>query len=336
MNKKIAALILVSISTTLVPSFAEDGSADKPAKPVKKTALEKNIDAAQLYFDQGKFLKAERSWIKVQTELQKGDPDERLANAWLKLGDTYSKESKFPLAEKAFKQSIEVLKGISKDPQEAQSKLVELDSVYKSINLKGFDETTSSFADHVGALDACALKKEDKHHIDINLSKRFQEKVTELASQFMPKKADGTQQEVPELPTGKDTPQVKSLRLDKKIAFDVHSTDDGLLKLSNIEGISFDVGLWAKLKEMVMLNTDPNSPAVEITAGAFGVEKKVKTDVPKNVFDRLKEGINKFDPFSAKNTISSASPTVDSPAVLPVNSAPAEGVNSTVNNGVSP
>lgn len=296
---KLHALILVSISLSVVSPFVAEGK--EAAK--KLTPLEKNMDMAQQAFDKGSFVKAERAWKKCQLELQKGEPDDRLANVCTRLGDTYVKESKFPLADAAYKQSIEVLKGLQKDFQEAQSKLTELDSLYRPINLKGFDETSTNFANHVGALDACALKKEDNHHIDINLGKRFQEKVTDLASSFMPKKADGTTQEVPELPGSKDAPQVKSLRLDKKIAFDLRRTDDGLPRLSNIEGIFFDVGLWAKLKELVMLNNgDTNNPAVEITAGAFGVEKKVKTDIPKNVFDRIKEGIDKFDPFGANKT----------------------------------
>ena len=282
---------MLAFSVILSTNIAQAEETKKP------TLLDKNMDLAQKAFDAGSFVKAERTWKKVQLELEKSPGDERLPSVLVHLGDTFSKESKFSDAESAFKQSIEVSKNMSKDSAEAQSKLDELSRVYRPINLESFDETATSFAKHVGATSASALNKEDNHHIEISLDKRFQQKIQDLLSSFMPKKADGTQQDVANLPAPAGAPQVKQLRLDKKIAFDLKRNDDGNFTLANIEGIFFDVGLWAKLKGLVMIPSQQEKPSVELTAGAFGVEKKVKTEIPKSFFDRLREGIDKFDPF---------------------------------------
>lgn len=257
-------------------------------------------------FEQENFLKAERFWKKAQLELsQAPTPDERLAKLSQQLGQTYFKLGKFPLAETFYKQSLEVSKQLTLDQSEISAKIKELDSVYRPINLQSFDETATSFAKEVGALDACAVNQNETHHVDINLEKRYQKKVKELAESFLPKNADGSVA-TPDLdkavPEG--APPIKQLRLDKKITFDLLPSQDGSVKLSNIQGISFDVGLWARLKELVMMQNAQNTPEVEVTAGAFGVEKKVKTTLPQNLYDRLKEGIAKFDPFSQKTASS--------------------------------
>lgn len=322
MNRKVSPYML-AISMILSANMAQAGeNSDK-----KPTQLDKNIDIAQKAFDAGSFVKAERTWKRVQVELEKTPQDERLASVWLHLGDTYSKESKFADAESAFKHSMEVSRSLSKDTAEAQSKLDDLSKVYRPINLESFDDTATSFAKHVGALSASAFNKEENHHIEISLDKRFQQKIQDLLSSFMPKKADGTPQDVADLPAPAGAPQVKQLRLDKKIAFDLKKNDDGNFTLANIEGIFFDVGLWAKLKGLVMIPSHEQKPSVELTAGAFGVEKKVKTEIPKSFFDRLREGIDKFDPFG---NAAIASGGTNSPATGTANSTSASSSSSSM------
>ena len=86
--------------------------------------------------------------------------------------------------------------------------------------------------------------------------------------------------------------------LDKIIAFDVVRGDaDGKLTLANIQGIFLNVGLWVRVKEFAMAVNEQNSPIAELTAGAFGVDKKVKVELPQGLFKRLRQGIDKFDPF---------------------------------------
>jgi len=57
------------------------------------------------------------------------------------LGDCYTKEGKFSKADEAYKQSLEVLRGLSLDQSDIMAKLKDLGAFYRPINLEGFDET---------------------------------------------------------------------------------------------------------------------------------------------------------------------------------------------------
>ncbi|MBX9689363.1 MAG: tetratricopeptide repeat protein [Candidatus Obscuribacterales bacterium] len=279
--------------------------------PVKQSVAEKSIEAGQKAFDNGSYVKAERSFKKAELELSKNaNPDEKLALVSNSLGQAYVKQGKFSEAQTAFKNSLTILKGLSLDPSTALNNLTELEKLYRPIDLLSFDETSTKFAKQVGAVSASALNQNETHHIEIVLEKKFQQKLKELISAFMPQK-EGETAAAPEIPVPQGAPEVKQLRLDKKITFDLARADDGKLKLANIQGISFDVGLWAKLKQLVMMQGQQDAAAVELTASAFGVDKTVKTDLPKNIFDRLKEGLDKFDPFSTPALARSAAPQAD-------------------------
>jgi hypothetical protein len=295
----ILSFTAITLSLTAVsPAYAEE----------KKSALDKSIDSAQKAYDEGKYPRAERAWIRVSKELSKNAPDERLAKAMCALGDCYVKEGKYTLAEDSFKQSLDVLKGLSKDQTDILQKLKELGYLYRPIKFEAIDKDAVAFANQVGAISASAENKDDKHHIDINLKERFQQGIDELINNAPPgsipldksgdasKSADttGSGSGSTGIGTGAvaggpsstgsgsgsagggsgtavsgssssgssstesaaktDSPQVKKLRLDKKITFDlIKQTDDGKVTIANIQGISLDVGLWVKLKQFAML-----------------------------------------------------------------------------------
>ena len=296
-----------------------------------QSTLDRSMEAGQNAFDQGNYLKAQRFWSKAKLELQKsGTPDERLAKLSQQLGQAYFQDGKFADAETQYKQSLEITKSLNLDPTDINNKIADLNSKYRNIDLNSFDATAVKFSQTLGCLNATALNQEPNHHVDINLSKRFQQRLKELADNFLPKNPDGTTAVPKELeaaakPNG--GPEVKSLRLDKKITFDLVNENNGNLHLANIQGISFDVGLWAKLKELV-LSQSANGAEAEVTAGAFGVEKKVKTTLPQSIYDRLKEGIAKFDPFSAQN-VASSSGAISNPASTSAATTPSVPTNST-------
>jgi tetratricopeptide (TPR) repeat protein len=301
-----------------------------PAHPAQ-SQLEKNIEYGQKAFDQTSYAKAQRYWKKAQLEMQKSAPDEKLAKLTEQLGQAYYQDGKFPDAETQYKQCLELTKNLNLDQTAINAKMAELNAKYRSIDLNSFDETATKFSQTVGCLNACALNQEPNHHVDINLAKRFQQKLKELADSFLPKNPDGTTAVPPDLEkaaTGNGGPEVKQLRLDKKITFDLVNENNGNIHLANIQGISFDVGLWAKLKELVLMQ-NANGPEAEITAGAFGVEKKVKTSLPQSIFDRMKEGIAKFDPFSGQQSASANASTDSTNAVTGNNPGTASGSNAT-------
>ncbi len=314
----IACILLVSLSLSLSLSLSCPGA--RAGSESAEARLEKDIARGQTAFDKGEYSRAERDWLRVEKKLLKQDPGQRLAGLSQKLGDCYFKQAKYPLADTAYKKSLELLDSSSQDNSSARAKIQELASVYRPIKLDSFDKTATSFAEHVGASSASAEKKETLHHIDIFLKRRFQEKIKELISAFLPEKEkSSSESNLPAPPEG--APALKRLRLDKKVAFDLNSEQNGVLKLANIQGIFFDVGLWVKLKELVMIQEkQEDEPRVEVTAAAFGVEKTVKTDLPKSVFARLREGINKFDPFSQENLRGSENQQLESSSMSPASS----------------
>lgn len=288
----IALALFISISSCSVPSFAA------------QTQLEKNIEYGQKAFDQTSYTKAQRYFKKAQVELQKGSPDEKLAKVTQQLGQAYFLDGNYREADTQYKQCLDLTKNLNLDQTEITNKISELNSKYRNIDLTAFDDTATKFSQTIGCLNACALNQDQNHHVDINLEKRFQQKVKELADSFLPKNPDGTTAVPPDIEKAASAgggPDVKQLRLDKKITFDLVNENNGNVHLANIQGISFDVGLWAKLKELVLMQS-ASGPEAEITAGAFGVEKKVKASLPQSIYDRLKEGIAKFDPFSPTQT----------------------------------
>ncbi|MBX9724409.1 MAG: hypothetical protein K2X81_23570, partial [Candidatus Obscuribacterales bacterium] len=70
--------ILFALQITVgVPAYA--GS--------KVSELDKNIDAGKQAFDSGNYFRAERIWLRVQSELAKaGNPDENFADTLQQLG----------------------------------------------------------------------------------------------------------------------------------------------------------------------------------------------------------------------------------------------------------
>lgn len=151
--------------------------------------------------------------------------------------------------------------------------------------------------------------KDEVHHIDISLQRKFQQGIKELVASIYPEgknkdlsanqNSTGAASQTPAPEKAESKGEPKRLRLDKKITFDLSKADDGSLMLSNIQGIFVDVGLWVKLKALLMPKDESDTPGVEVTAGAFGVEKKVRTNISRSLFDQIKDGFQKFDPFLA-------------------------------------
>lgn len=295
----IATALFISISFCAHPAFAAPSQ------------LERNIEYGQKAYEQTSYAKAQRYWKKAQLELQKAaTPDERLAKVTQQLGQAYFQEGKYSDADAQYKQSLDITKNLNLDQTEINNRIAELNAKYRAIDLNSFDETATKFGQTIGCVNACALNQEPNHHVDINLAQRFQQKVKELADSFLPKNPDGTTavpKDIEQAAKSSGGPDVKQLRLDKKITFDLVNENNGNIHLANIQGISFDVGLWAKLKELVLMQ-NANGPEAEVTAGAFGVEKKVKAPLPQAIYDRIKEGIAKFDPFSGTKTANSTTP----------------------------
>jgi tetratricopeptide (TPR) repeat protein len=288
-RKSPAYFMLLVCTLSLAVSF--------PAES-KQTQLERAVETGQTAFDQGSFARAERFWQKAESEMRKtGNPDENLAHLLEQLGDCYCKEGKFSKAESSYRQSLEVRQGLSLEQTAALAKLKELAAFFRPINLEGFDENATAFARQVGAESASVVKKDETHHIDINLKKRFQKGLKELLESTPAKTEKAGELTAGSPGSGQDSPPpVKQIRLDKQITFDLLRGDDGKLTLANIQGIFLNVGLWVKLKEFVML-VDNDSPVAEVIAGAFGVDKKVRIGLDRNLFSRLKQGLDKFDPF---------------------------------------
>lgn len=285
-------LICIAMSISISPSFAEG----------KVSQVDKTIETGQKAFDEGHYLKAERTLLRAHGLLGKAsEPDQKMAQVCQQLGACYYKENKFSEAESFYKKSQDILRGLSLDQSEIEKKLQELSTIYRPINLESFDENATAFAKQVGAVCASALNKDQKRHIDINLKQRFQQGIKELIDSVpagLTASTAGGGDAAAAIATPEGSPPVKQIRLDKKIAFDVlRSESDGKLRLANIEGIFLNVGLWVKLKEFAMQLNEKNSPVAEVTAGAFGVDKIVHVDLPQNLYGRLKQGIDKFDPF---------------------------------------
>ncbi len=287
----------------------------------KVSEVDKNIDAGKQAYDSGNYFRAERIWLRVQSELAKaGNPDEKFADTLQQLGLCYFKQNKFTQAESAYKQSSDILKGLNLSDAPAQEKLNELSTVYRPINLEDIDPDANGFAKMVGAVAGSAMNKNESHHIDIDLKNKFQQGVKDLfdkpkdetdstktvSSASDPANASSSSSTTtlsntpaPAIPTPPNAPPLKQIRLDKKIAFDViREAQGGKMRIANIQGISLDVGLWVKVKEFVMSLNEQNLPVAEVTAGAFGVDKKVSMDLPANLYRKFKNGLDKFDPFS--------------------------------------
>lgn len=288
----IAAAFVVS---ALTPAGAEG----------KQSQIESTMNSAQKAFDSRSFVRAERYWQRALSEVNKsGAPDETTAKLLGQLGDCSVQQGKLAKAQDFYKQALQVVEKLALDPTAIQTKLKDLAAVYRPINLSGFDEHATSFAQQVGAESAGAWNKDEIHHIDINLKKRFQQGIKELIDSVpsgLAGKPDEQSQQAfdPSASSEGAPPPVKQIRLDKLIAFDLRRGEqDGKIRVANIQGIFLNVGLWVKVKDFVMI-VENSSPFVEVTAGAFGVDKKVKVALPNKLFARLREGLDKFDPFLA-------------------------------------
>ena len=327
-------LSLLIISSATLPTFADN----------KHSQLDKTLEMAQKAFDSGNFPKAERTWLRAESALNKtGAKDERLGRVLELLGDCFYKEGKFSKAH-PYKQALETMQGLTLDTTAPAAKLKELAAFYRPINLEGFDDNATAFAKQVGATSAGALNKDEKRHIDINLQKRFQQSIKKLLesapANITDKLSDSKNQIMNDAAiAGANSPPVEQIRLDKLIAFDlVRGESAGKIKLANIQGIFINVGLWVKLKEFVMLMDEQNNPQAEVTAGAFGVDKTVHVKLPANLCERLRLGLDKFDPFIATtntnqnanananpnanaNATQSAAPARDGATAKPSNSA---------------
>lgn len=234
-------------------------------------------------------------------------------DAYCMLGDCSLKLQKYPDAQGAFKRALELeqSKGM---PLRAGDKLKELGDVYRTVNIEqALGDKASDVVKEAGIKNAFAIRKDDRESINVELGARYSKKIEKNDPLKAPTDAATTSSSGG--PSGGENKnQLKQIRIDPKVSFDFVHKPDGI-KLSNIQGLSADVGLWVKLMEVELLKGAQGVPKARVTAGKMGIQKTVDLDVPDKVYDQVRSGIEKLDPFfNLVRSVIQGQPAVAAPA----------------------
>ncbi len=231
--------------------------------------------------------------------------------AYLCLGDCCGKLLKFNDAEAAYKRAMEI-ETSRKLQSQAQAKLTGLDDVYRTVKIDQLGERASDVAKQAGIKSVFAVRNGEAENINVELGTRYKKKIdeetiragkslTSSASPNAPSSGDSSNSTgASSSGSGTDSAsssanKLKEIRIDPKLSFLLSKQPNGI-KLSNIEGLFVDVGLWVKLMEVELLTTD-EGPKARVTAGKFGVQKTVDVGVPAKIYDQVRTSIEKLDPF---------------------------------------
>lgn len=210
--------------------------------------------------------------------------------AYLCLGNCCEKLQKFSDAETAYKKALE-LEATRALPEQARTRLTGLDEVYRTVKIDQLGERANDVAKQAGIKNVFAVRKDGSENINVELGTRYKKRIDEdTANSAAPASTTGA--------TGTKNPdsnKLKEIRIDPKLSFQLSKQPNGI-KLSNIEGLFVDVGLWVKLMEVELLQTN-EGPKARVTGGKFGVQKTVDVGVPDQVYKQVRSSIEKLDPF---------------------------------------
>lgn len=270
----------------------------------QSSLIERNIGLGENSFDEGRFSAAEKAFHRAQVCLEKeGERNERLVAVFSRLADCYLKERKYFEAEAAYRTALEISRERSLEQSVLLERLKVLSDFYRSIDLS--DPAEDSPLKQAGALRAAVLNENGRHHIDISLKQSFKRVIHDKSDT---RDSHATADQLDDLyeddssavaAGSASSRALKQIRFDKKLSFDLlPESAEGKLRIENIQGVSFDVGLWVMLKEFAFLPVDNGEASVELRAGAFGAEKTVKVALSENLYSRLKGALDKIDPFS--------------------------------------
>lgn len=233
-------------------------------------------------------------------------------DAYCMLGDCSLKLQKYSEAQGAFKRALELeqSKGML---LRANDKLRELDNVYRTVNIEqALGDKASDVVKEAGIKNAFVVKKGDGESINVELGARYNRKIDQTDQV---KDAANATSASSGAPAGEKKNQLKQIRIDPKVSFDFVQQPDGI-KLSNIQGLSADVGLWVKLMEVELLKGAQGAlPKARVTAGKMGIQKTVDLEVPDKVYDQVRSGIEKLDPFiNLVRSVIQGAPAMAAPA----------------------
>lgn len=222
---------------------------------------------------------------------------------YLCLGDCCQKLQKYTEAESAYKKAQEIEEGQALAPK-AKAKLASLDEVYRCIKIEQLGDKASDVIKEAGIKNVFAVRNGDAENINVELGARFRRKIDDetakaatAAAADAGQPAAGSNSSSPST-GGANAPQsnqLKQIRIDPKLSFSLSRQPNGI-KLSNIEGLFVDVGLWVKLMEVELLQSEQGTKA-KVTGGKFGVQKTVDVNVPTKVYDHVRTNLDKIDPF---------------------------------------
>lgn len=233
-------------------------------------------------------------------------------DAYCMLGDCSLKLQKYSEAQGAFKRALELeqSKGML---LRANDKLRELDNVYRTVDIEqALGDKASDVVKEAGIKNAFVVKKGDGESINVELGARYNRKIDQTDQV---KDAGNATSASSGAPAGEKKNQLKQIRIDPKVSFDFVQQPDGI-KLSNIQGLSADVGLWVKLMEVELLKGAQGAlPKARVTAGKMGIQKTVDLEVPDKVYDQVRSGIEKLDPFfNLVRSVIQGAPAMAAPA----------------------
>lgn len=291
-----AMIVSLSIMTSLhLPLMAQDA----------ETPYDRYMRTAQASFDSGKYLMAEKTWRRALVLAKKEGDDTKTVNAMIGIGKSLAKEEKFSLANDMYQQALEIDKQKNIDPSPVNAQIVELSAVYKPIQWTGAREDVNRFLNDVGIASAYATRDTTTEaaggiattHVNASLTKKWTRTTAALYKEYGPKNAAGSTDTAAGAVTLPDNNPVKQIKLDKVITFDIIRDSSTKYRVTNIKGISANVGLWVKIAEILLDVDEQNKPFAAVRAGTMGVSKTERVKMPLEAFNQLKDGVDQIDPF---------------------------------------
>ncbi len=215
-------------------------------------------------FDSHRYGRAEHYFAKAVREADRTDVgDMKLALSLRKLAEANIAARKYKEAEAHLQRAIKISRDIGAEDREAIRDLLELAKTYRSVNLEQFGQNVATVLKETG-LDGIEIlnTKDGNSRVVVRFADKFEKHI--------------------------HSADVNEINVDKKLTFDIHEDKDGTITLSNIKGLRVRSKVWVNLTQS---SIDPNGEegktTAQITAEKLGLTKTVKTVLPKPVYDKI-------------------------------------------------
>lgn len=302
-------------SAESMPTNAQSTSVDSTANASDESFLgnskidakwRKLIDDAKALVAQGKGAAAVSSLMRAATKAKKAaDATSRrmLAIADKRLGQLYIQRGQrgdYLKADKCLNEAKTCCDKLNIRDDEIAQANNELHKFYKTIAFSSLGEKVISYLKEAGVSQIAVFRKPDRDLVQIDLTRKY---VKPLQSDEVPK-----------------------VGFAKRVSFEYFTRPNGEYQLSKIQGLTvLAKTLWVNLLDSLLKQDANAKPMAEVTAGKLGRTKTVSVDVPKDVYEPVKQILDNLTSAIKGETTT----TIDSATTSGVRTdTPVQGVGS--------